>query len=168
MLVVATDANTGLPHYFHKYDMGQDNYDAIKASCCVPVVNRPYKINGIPYYDGGLSDPVPYKKAFEDGCDKVVVILTRPSDFRRVSKKDKVIADLLRRHYPKASEAMMNRALVYNKSVDACEELKDKVLIIAPDSIGKMKTLSKDKDSIITLYNKGYEAAKVLTETDFM
>lgn len=162
MMIVATDANTGLPHYFHKYDMRQDSYDPIKASCCVPVINRPYKVNGIPYYDGGLSDPVPYEKAFEAGCDKVVVILTRPEDYRRIPKNDKIIADLLHPHYPNASQAMRNRSVIYNQQLDECEylQIQGKVCIVAPDSIGKMKTLTKDKDSIEALYYKGYEAGK--------
>lgn len=162
MMIVATDANTGLPHYFHKYDMRQDSYDPIKASCCVPVINRPYKVNGIPYYDGGLSDPVPYEKAFEAGCDKVVVILTRPEDYRRIPKNDKIIADLLHPHYPNASQAMRNRSVIYNQQLDECEylQMQGKVCIVAPDSIGKMKTLTKDKDSIEALYYKGYEAGK--------
>lgn len=162
MMIVATDANTGLPHYFHKYDMRQDSYDPIKASCCVPVINRPYKVNGIPYYDGGLSDPVPYEKAFEAGCDKVVVILTRPEDYRRIPKNDKIVADLLHPHYPNASQAMRNRSVIYNQQLDECEylQIQGKVCIVAPDSIGKMKTLTKDKDSIEALYYKGYEAGK--------
>lgn len=162
MMIVATDANTGLPHYFHKYDMRQDSYDPIKASCCVPVINRPYKVNGIPYYDGGLSDPVPYEKAFEAGCDKVVVILTRPEDYRRIPKNDKIIADLLHPHYPNASQAMRYRSVIYNQQLDECEylQIQGKVCIVAPDSIGKMKTLTKDKDSIEALYYKGYEAGK--------
>lgn len=162
MMIVATDANTGLPHYFHKYDMRQDSYDPIKASCCVPVINRPYKVNGIPYFDGGLSDPVPYEKAFEAGCDKVVVILTRPEDYRRIPKNDKIIADLLHPHYPNTSLAMRNRSVIYNQQLDECEylQIQGKVCIVAPDSIGKMKTLTKDKDSIEALYYKGYEEAK--------
>lgn len=162
MMIVATDANTGLPHYFHKYDMRQDSYNPIKASCCVPVINRPYKVDGIPYFDGGLSDPVPYEKAFAAGCDKVVVILTRPEDYRRIPKNDKIIADLLHPHYPNASQAMRNRSVVYNQQVDACEylQVQGKVCIVAPDSIGNMKTLTKDKDSIEALYYKGYEEAK--------
>ncbi len=164
MLVVATNADTGKPNYFHKSDMKQDQYDAIKASCCVPLVNRPYMIDNVPYYDGGLSDPVPYKKAFSDGCDKVVLILTRPVDFRRIPKNDKVIADLIKRHYPNASVAMKNRSILYNQSVDECQRLEkeNKICILAPDDIGHMKTLTKDKESIIALYNKGYDVAKKL------
>lgn len=162
MVVVSTDAITGKAHYFCKNDMHQDQYDPIKASCCVPVVNRPYYVEGIPYYDGGLSDPVPYQKAFVDGCDKVVLILTRPIEFRRVPKNDMIIARLLSHKYPKAAEGMANRAHVYNACVDMCEKLEEqgRVCIIAPDSIGKMKTLTKDKESIEDLYFKGYQNAK--------
>lgn len=162
MLVVATNALTGLPHYFNKDDMSQDHYEPIKASCCVPVVNKPYEVNGKTYFDGGISDPIPYKKAIEQGCDKVIVILTRPQDFRRVSKNDKLFSNLLKKHYPYASKAMMNRSIVYNNSLDECEKLEKEgiICIVAPDSIGKMKTLTKDKESIIELYNKGYKAGK--------
>ncbi len=40
---------------------------AIKASCRVPVVNRPYRWRGKAYYDGGLSDPIPFQQAFQAG-----------------------------------------------------------------------------------------------------
>lgn len=166
MYIVATNANTGKQHYFTKEDMDQDQYDPIKASCCVPVANRPYEVNGVPYFDGGISDPVPYKKAFEDGCDKLVLILTRPKDFRRVAKNDKIFAKLMEKLHPEAAKAMANRSVVYNECVDACEELEKqgKVLIVAPDSIGHMKTLTKDKESIAELYTKGYEEAKKIKE----
>ena len=47
----------------------------LKASCCIPIVCKPYTIDGINYFDGGLSDPLPIKKAINDGCDKIVLIL---------------------------------------------------------------------------------------------
>ena len=83
-----------------------------------------------------------HEKAFEAGCDKVVVILTRPEDYRRIPKNDKIIADLLHPHYPNASQAMRNRSVIYNQQLDECEylQIQGKVCIVAPDSIGKMKT----------------------------
>lgn len=165
-IVVATNALTGKAHYFHKKDMHQDQYDAIKASCCVPIANRPYIVNNTPYYDGGISNPVPFKKAFKDGCDKVVVVLTRPQDYRRIDKHDKVFARLLRHHYPKAAKDMKTRSIVYNRQVDECQRLvkEGKVCIVAPNSIGNMKTLTKDKDSIETLYKKGFLEAEKIKE----
>lgn len=165
-ITVATNALTGEPHYFEKESMSQDHYDAIKASCCVPVVDHPYVIDGVPYFDGGISDPVPVRKAFADGCDKVVLILTRPRDFRRIPKNDAVFAKLLHRKYPKAAEDMATRSQVYNDCCDQAETLEKegKVLIVAPDSIGHMKTLTKDREAIARLYAKGYVDAKKIAD----
>lgn len=164
-ITVATNAETGEPTYFEKDSMSQDHYNAIKASCCVPVVDKPYVIDGVPYFDGGISDPVPLQKAFDDGCDKVVLILTRPKDFRRISKDDALFAKILRKKYPKAAEDMATRSVVYNQCVDKAEEYEKegKVLIVAPDSIGQMKTLTKDRDAIARLYAKGYVDAKKIS-----
>ena len=84
-VAVATNALTGEPKYFTKNDLHQDCYDVLKASCAIPAVCQPYYVDGIPCYDGALSDSVPVDKAFEMGCDKVVLILTRPVDYVRIS-----------------------------------------------------------------------------------
>lgn len=159
--VVATNAFTGLPVYFDKSDMKQDDYMAIKASCNVPIVDRPFMIRGVPYYDGGISDPVPYQRAFEDGCDRLVVILTRPKEYRRISKNDETVAKILSAKYPSAGRDMMNRGELYNRQVDEIVELEKqgKVLIVAPNDIGHMKTLTKDVATIRELYLKGYHDA---------
>ncbi|MDD6259152.1 MAG: patatin family protein [Erysipelotrichaceae bacterium] len=162
---VATNALTGKPAYFDKTAMSQDHYDVIKASCCVPVVDKPYMIDDVPYYDGGISDPVPLQKAFDDGCDKVVLILTRPRDFRRIPKNDALLARILECTYPNAAKDMATRSHVYNDCVDKAEELEKegKILIVAPSDIGHMKTLTKDKESIAALYMKGFEDAKSIS-----
>lgn len=164
MYIVCTDGLTGQPRYFSKEEMSQDCYDPIKASCCVPVINKPWMIDDTPYYDGGISDPVPLKKAFADGCDKLVLVLTRPKEYRRIPKNDGIFADMLEKTYPGASDAMRTRSYVYNACVDEAEALEKqgKVLIIAPDDIGEMKTLTKDDQAIKNLYVKGYlDAAKI-------
>lgn len=162
--IVATDAWTGQPHYFDKTDMHQDDYCAIKASSCVPGVNKPYEVKGIPYYDGGMSDPIPLRKCFEAGCDKVVIVLTRPKDYKRKKRKDELAAKLIRKKYPEAARTMCRRALRYNKQLQQAKryEEKGKVLIVAPDDIGSMKTLTRDKKAIDLLYHKGYEDAEAI------
>ncbi len=163
--IVATDGITGKPRYFSKEDMTQDNYDVIKASCCVPAVCKPYYIDGVPYYDGGMSDPIPYRRAFEMGCDKVVVILTRPKDSFRGSDRDLKIARRIRRKFPNAAKAIASRGRVYNKQLKYITELEreGKLLIVAPDDISGLKTLTKDLDQLEKLYHKGYaEGVKIL------
>jgi len=68
--VVATDALTGEPQYFERGDIRQDDYSIMKASSSIPFVCKPYEVQGVPYYDGALGDPVPVEKAFRLGCDR--------------------------------------------------------------------------------------------------
>ena len=78
--IVATDARTGKATYFNKKDIQKDRYEFLMASSCVPVACRPWPVGKRVYYDGGISDPIPFRRAFDAGCEKVVVILTRPKD----------------------------------------------------------------------------------------
>ena len=102
--VVACNAEDGSTKYFGKSDVGYDNFDILKASSAVPVACEPYAIDGIPYYDGGIADPIPVQKAIDDGYDRIVVILTRPKDTVREQKKDIGPATILKRTHPEAAE----------------------------------------------------------------
>nr|WP_298876608.1 patatin family protein [uncultured Mogibacterium sp.] len=161
-IIVATVADTGETKYFSKEDLSLNNYAPINASSCVPVVNKPYEIDGVEYFDGGIVDPIPYQKALDDGCDELVIILTRPKDGYRVDNKDRRMAQVLARQYPKAAELLEHRAEIYNAQLDAIKKLEEKgvATIIAPDSIGKLKTLTRDIDKLKSLYRKGLVAAK--------
>lgn len=160
-VIVATDAESGRPVYFSLDDMAQDDYAPIKASSALPIVNKPYPVHGRLCYDGGLSDPIPVKKALDAGCEKVVVILTRPRDSYRVADDDMRFVRLLAFRHPRIAEALANRAGLYNLQLDLAKkyEREGKVLIVAPDDIGDMKTLTKDRDAIEALYAKGMRDA---------
>ena len=162
--IVATDARTGKPVYFRKEDMAQDRYDAIKASCSVPLVNRPYVINGVPYYDGGVSDPVPVERAFARGCDRVVLILTRPVGQDKTHSRNAFAARALQKRYPEAAAATAACGSVYAQSVQKALRLQQegKVLIVAPDDIGKLGTLTKDEKVLSQLYVKGFHDARTI------
>ena len=166
MKVVALNAMTGEPVYFDKDDMVQDNYNILKASSSIPVVCRPYFVDDVPCYDGGLADPVPVKRAFEDGCDKVVVILTKPQDFVRAPEKDARLAKLLRRRYEKAADSLQLRYKKYNDGVAFAKEYakQGKVLVIAPDDCCGMSTLTKNRKRIEEMYRKGYADARSLQD----
>ena len=156
--VVATNAETGEAKYFDKRDIGPDDYDVFKASSSIPFVCKPYFIKGIPYYDGALSDPVPVKKAFDCGCDRIVVLLTKPENVIRTSGHDKKIAARIRKKYPNAAENLCQRANRYNAGVALAREYakSGKALIVSPDDTCGVTTLSRDVDSIKRLYEKGY------------
>lgn len=117
LVIVAAEARTGNPVYFTKEDLRQDDYRPLMASCCIPVIDRPYVIEGVPYYDGGLADPMPLEKALAMGCDRVAVILTKPIAPEQTGSRDKKLAKLLRHRYPAAARGLALRAERYNKTV---------------------------------------------------
>ena len=160
--VVALNALTGQTQFFDKADMHQDCYDILKASSSIPFVCKPYQINGIPYYDGALGNPVPIEKAFEFGCDRVVLLLTKPEHVVRTSKQDVHFAARIRKRYPLAAEKLCERAQRYNEGVAKAQEYakQGRVLIIAPDDTCGVDTLSRDKDALRKLYQKGYHDAQ--------
>ncbi len=158
LYVVAADARTGQAKYFDKGDLRQDDYAVFKASSAIPFVCKPYEVQGVPYYDGALGDPVPVEKAFELGCDRVVVILTKPENILRNSKKDERLAAGIRKKYPLAAERLSERAQRYNEEVALAQKYakQGKVLIVAPDDTCGVDTLKRDKASLHHLYEKGY------------
>lgn len=163
-IAVATDAQTGKAKYFGKQDMSQDDYSIMKASSAIPFVCRPYTVNGTPYYDGALADTIPLQKAFQLGCEKVVLVLTLPEDTVRISDKDKRIAACIRKKYPLAAKRLEQRAQQYNDGVAIAHRLaaEGKVVIVAPDNTCGVSTLSRDANALRKLYDKGYQDGRQL------
>lgn len=157
-IAVATNAETGEVKYFDKSDMSRNHYDILKASCSIPFVCRPYSIGGVPYYDGALSDPVPIEKAFSLGCEKVVLILTKPRDFLRTPDKDRKLAAGIRKKYPLAAAQLERRAARYNDGITLARqyEKQGKLLIVAPDDTCGMDTLTRNPEAMKRFYEKGF------------
>lgn len=166
VFVVSTNAENGETIFFTKNDLHQDNYDVLKASCAIPYVCKPYWINGVPYYDGAISDPVPIHKAMELGCEKIVVILTRPEAYVRKADRDEKLAHMICKKYPKAAELLRGRAQKYNDAVAMARTLakEGKVLIVSPKDTCGVDTLTRDTVKLKELYKKGYEDAEKIRD----
>ena len=165
LYVVAADAETGEAHYFSKDDIAQDNYDILKASSSIPFVCRPYPVQGRLYYDGALGDPVPVDKALELGCDRVVVLLTKPAGIPRSPSRDEKYAAGIQRKYPAAAHALRQRASRYNAGVFRAQrlEIEGKALVVSPDDTCGVDTLTRDSAALESLYEKGFnDGAKVV------
>lgn len=156
---VVTDAATGEAVYYDKSRMREGNFDPIKASCAVPGVCKPYPVDGVPGFDGGVADPVPYKRALAGGCDRVVVLLTRPADYLRPPLEHREVLEKALRRWPNTYAALVRRSIRYNQDVAAVKALEQegKALLVAPSDIGGMDTLTRDKAAVERLYHMGYD-----------
>lgn len=103
-------ALTGKASYFTKDDLKQDHYEVLSASSRIPVACKPYPVEGITYYDGGISDPMPIERALITKEDKSILVMTRPRDELRDPKDNRRPAKMLRRSHPFAASDLLCRA----------------------------------------------------------
>ena len=162
--VVACNAEDGSTKYFDKSRIHYDDFDVVKASSAVPVACEPYVVDGVPYFDGGIADPVPVQKALDDGYERVVLILSRLRDEVRQQRHDLAPARILERSYPAAAERLRMRYKTYNDEIELAKryEAEGRVLILAPEDLYGLNTLKKSFEGLEMMYRKGYAAAAAI------
>ncbi len=164
LCVVAVDAHTGETRYFDKSYIAQDHYEMLMASCALPGACRPVQVGEYLCFDGGFGDPIPVQKAFDDGCDKVVVILSKPRDTIRRQKDDNLGVFLARWRYPQCARELSLRYKKYNDRVALAKEYEKagKVLIIAPESTLGMTTLGRTQEQLDQMYEMAWRDAEAI------
>jgi predicted patatin/cPLA2 family phospholipase len=95
----------------------------LKATAAViPLYNKSVMLDGIPYADGGITDPLPVIDAINHGCTHILVLLTRPYGFRLEEfdgAERMVLKVLLRRWNRKFVDAFFHiRYRRYNEARD--------------------------------------------------
>jgi len=79
--IVLTDCRTGEPVYFHICD--DRVFAALRATSSMALATRGYDyVDGQPYADGGVADPIPIQRAIQDGATDITVVMTHNPAFR--------------------------------------------------------------------------------------
>lgn len=159
--VGVTNAHTGEAEYLDGKQM-DDTYDMLKATCALPLAFPAIKVGDKEYFDGGITDSIPAKKAYDDGNEKMLIVLTRTKGYvKELSKGVKIISKLFKRKYPKVSQAMLKRHEMYNKQVEYCKKLEKegKAVILRPSEEVQIDSFEKDLDKMERVYRYGYNLA---------
>jgi len=159
VLAVATNADSGEAEYLDCKEL-DPKCTILRATCALPLVFPVIPWKGKRYYDGGLSDSIPIRKALEDGQEKNLIILTQPKGFRKEYAKQYDLAiRFLGRSYPKLVEVLRTRHIHYNECLDYCEalEAEGKAIILRPAY--PLDNMEKDLDKIRGNYRHGYDTA---------
>lgn len=123
ILVGVTNADTGKTEYLDGKEL-DEACTMLRATCALPLYFPPIFVNGTAYYDGGISDSIPIRKALADGSRKNLIVLTQPAGYRKHTGRNVHLANkLLRRRFPALCDTMLQRAKVYNDTVCFCEQL---------------------------------------------
>lgn len=155
---VITNINTGLPEYY-RIDKIDKNWTLLRASSSLPILFQPVEINGNLYLDGGISDSIPFEHALQDGCDKVIVVLTRERNF--IKKKESILPliKIAYKKYPKLIEAIENRHIMYNNELEKLRKLENegKALVIAPSDTHNIGRTERKSSVLLPYFKEGYD-----------
>ena len=120
---VVTNLITGEAEYLPVPRRDEHNL-LLQATCAIPLMFPVIHIGGQPYLDGGCADAIPWRRAFREGCDRVVVVLTRERDYyKKPGRSDQVVARAFKR-YPNFQETMRTRSERYNACREALFDLE--------------------------------------------
>lgn len=158
---VATSCLTGEPLYFEKSSC-QDIYAAIRASASLPLFSPIVPVEGVPCLDGGVSDSIPYRRAIEEGYEKIVVITTREHGYRKPQVPHamaRLYAKVYRK-YPQLVRQLLEIPRRYAKQLDELDRLEaqGKVFVLRPPKPVTISRTEKDLQKLESLYREGKEA----------
>ena len=163
--MVTTDCITGRACYWEEKHDEKRIIEIVKASSSLPYACPMSYVDGHPMLDGGIVDSIPLLRAYEQGYDKCVVVLTRNKGYRKSTKKV-LVPSFIYKQYPRLRVALRNRNKIYNEQLELVERLEEegKIIVIRPEKpivVGRMETSVK---KLTDLYNQGYECAKKVIE----
>lgn len=155
---VVTNLNTGEAEYM-EVPRQDDKFLLLQATCALPLMFPVYHIDGQPYMDGGVADSIPYERAFAQGCDRVIVALTKTRSYVRKPEKLQPVIERTYKQYPKFCQAIERRAEQYNASREKLFQLEreGKALVLAPTSTHGVSRIERDTKKLQLLWGDGYQ-----------
>lgn len=161
-LIGTTDCFTGEPVYFNKNDVPEDILKIIRASSTLPFMAPAIEFKGKTLMDGGISDPIPIRKAIADGVHKSVIVLTKPKGYRKKKSSFSWLPRYVYKDFKGLHKALETRYKMYNETLDYIEalEAKNEVIVIRPSMNLKVGRVERNPDKLTQLYEVGYEDAK--------
>ncbi|MBQ2932668.1 MAG: patatin family protein [Clostridia bacterium] len=162
-IAVVTNLETGQAEY---KELPSDDWDyhirLLWASCALPILFQPENLNGTLFMDGGISDPIPFRRAIEDGCDKIITVLTRERSYTKASDSSERIASKIYKKYPNFAKTLLSRHENYNRDRNELFELEknNNIFVIAPTDTTGFSRTERRPEKLKEMYDDGYQTAK--------
>jgi predicted patatin/cPLA2 family phospholipase len=151
--IVLTDCHTGEPVYFPGCD--ERVFAALRATSSMPLGTRGYDfVDGHPYADGGVSDPIPIQRAIQDGATEITVVLTHKLDLR-LKPKPRWLGKLAYPEFPQVARVWTTaQHLAYNAALDLIRQPPPGIRILAfrplrPMPVGPLTTAQSRIDAAL-------------------
>ncbi len=163
--MVTTDCVSGKACYWEEKLDEKRIIDIVKASSSLPYACPIIYVDGKPMLDGGIVDSIPLMRAYGQGFDNCVVVLTRNRGYRK-SDKEVMVPRFIYKEYPRLRVALRNRNKIYNEQLEMVERLEDegKIKVIRPLKPIVVDRMETSVRKLTDLYEEGYACAKRMFE----
>ncbi len=163
---VCSCCETGRAEYLSEGSDERRLLTICKATCSIPMLCEPVELDGKHYLDGSIADSIPIERALEKGCDKVLIVLTKPesnvapTDY---SKFRSVISSMYK-EYPAFVETCMGRLDEYRRTYDLMKRMEQEgsAYILRPE-VSAISKFERDSGRLNDFYRHGFD----LTEKRF-
>ncbi|MCR5097122.1 MAG: patatin family protein [Erysipelotrichaceae bacterium] len=152
------ELNEGKTRY---YSVREISLNELKASTSLPIIGKVVKENGREILDGGITDMIPIEQAVADGCNRNLIITTKPLDYVRKPAK-KAIVELMRISYPQCkriAEDYKIRHLNYAKQIDLIRKLEEnnEAVYCYPSRNSNVTRMGGSREELSELFDLGYQ-----------
>lgn len=163
--MVTTDCLSGRPCYWEEKVDERRIIDIVKASSSLPYACPIIYVDGKPMLDGGIVDSIPLQRAYDQGYENCVVVLTRNKGYRK-SDREVIVPHFIYKEYPRLRVALRNRNKVYNEQLEMVERLEDegKIKVIRPLKPIVVDRMETNVRKLTDLYEEGYDCARKMFE----
>lgn len=104
-----------------------------------------------------MTDPIPAQKALADGCDRLIVVLTRERSYIKQPESFRPVYRRQLREYPAMIDALDHRHELYNRTLEEIRALEAQktALVIAPQTPPGVSRFERNKQKLLDLYERG-------------
>lgn len=157
---VVTDVNTGEAAYL-PVDPTDKKSTVIQASCALPMLFPIIEAGGVSCMDGGVTDPIPFRRVLDAGCDRVIVVATRERAYEKKQEKVLAAAAKMYRKHPAFVDALKHRAEVYNRQREEMFRLEQQgdIFLFLPYNTEGFSRTEKNLEKIHALWQSGVDQA---------
>jgi predicted patatin/cPLA2 family phospholipase len=157
--IVCTNVNTGSPHYISPTT--ENWLDCLKASSSLPILTRePIIIDNLHLLDGGFTDPLPIDKAIGLGAEAIIIIRTRPTEYKSKGDFDRLLGSIIYRDDPVFKQITVGSYSIYTQKIQRIENLTKQgmsIIQIAPNCPLKTERTTYSVDTLNQDYRLGVD-----------
>lgn len=133
----------------------------LEASTSLPILGKIIREDGLELLDGGITDMIPIRQALADGCNRHLIITTKPGNYKRKPAKPFVVW-LMKVIYPQCENISKDyeiRHLNYQDQISAIRELEEnkEAVYVYPSKTSNVTRLGGSEEELSELYRLGYD-----------